>query len=136
MLTFLHRHDRRARPRSYNEQLLAAGVAVPYFIWPNVAPFIRDPEVPEPRMPIGHAKLDAARRAVAHARHDGLGVFAASNPLRLLPFEVRYLARTTTGTSRSRPGPDRWVIDLSAGTSDLLPPTATSRYRTSRTVSS
>ncbi|MGH2687751.1 MAG: hypothetical protein ACRDKW_02950 [Actinomycetota bacterium] len=121
-LTFLHRDDRQAHPRSYNEQLLAAGVAVPYFIWPNVAPFVRDATVPEPGIPIEHAKLDRARRAVAQARHDGLGVFAADNPLRLLPFELRYLARTTGGTNRIRPGPDRWVIDLSAATRDLLAP--------------
>ena len=32
--------------------------------------------------------------------------------MRLLPFEVRYLARTTNGPNPSRPGPDRWVIDV------------------------
>jgi hypothetical protein len=41
-LSFVHRDDRVARPRPYNEGLLAAGVAVPYFIWPNVAPFVRE----------------------------------------------------------------------------------------------
>jgi hypothetical protein len=40
----------------------------------------------------------------------------------LLPFELRYLARTTRGPNPSRPGPDRWVIDIAAGTSALLPP--------------
>jgi hypothetical protein len=44
------------------------------------------------------------------------------DPLRLLPFELRYLARTTTGTSPHRSGPDRWVIDISTPTSDLLGP--------------
>jgi hypothetical protein len=44
--------------------------------------------------------------------------------LRLLPFELRYLARTTTySLNPSRPGPDRWVIDIAAGTGKLpLPP--------------
>jgi hypothetical protein len=45
-LTFLHRNDQTAKPRPYNEQLLAAGVAAPYLIWPNVAPFVRDRRVP------------------------------------------------------------------------------------------
>jgi hypothetical protein len=35
-LTFLHRDDQTAKPRPYNEQLLAAGVAAPYFIWPTL----------------------------------------------------------------------------------------------------
>jgi hypothetical protein len=40
----------------------------------------------------------------------------------LLPFELRYLARATTGTSPHRSGPDRWVIDISTPTSNLLGP--------------
>jgi hypothetical protein len=51
-----------------------------------------------------------------------LGIFAAGNGLRLLPFELRYLARTRNGPNPSRPGPDRWVIDIPAGTGELLPP--------------
>src|SRR5262245_42623897 len=67
------------------------------------------------------ATLDAARQAIRDARAHHDGIFTAGDPLRLLPFELRYLARTTTdGTSR--PGPDRWVIDLSQPTEILLPP--------------
>jgi endonuclease YncB( thermonuclease family) len=121
-LTFLHRDDQTAKPRPYNEQLLAAGVAAPYFIWPNVAPFVRDRRVPQPGVPIGGTHLDAARTAVASARQNQLGIFAAGNRLRLLAFELRYLARTTNGPNPSRPGPDRWVINIPGGTGELLPP--------------
>jgi hypothetical protein len=71
LLAFVHRDDPVAQPRPYNEHLLAGGVALPYFIWPNVAPFIREADVPEPGVPIGGAHLDAARNAVATARTAG-----------------------------------------------------------------
>jgi hypothetical protein len=122
LLAFVDRDDPVAQPRPYNEHLLAAGVALPYFIWPNVAPFIREADVPEPGVPIGGAHLDAARNAVATARTEQRGIFAPPDPLRLLPFELRYLARATTGTSPHRSGPDRWVIDISTPTSNLLGP--------------
>jgi endonuclease YncB( thermonuclease family) len=121
-LSFLHRDDRTVKPRPYNEQLLATGVAVPYFIWPNIVPFVRDRRVPQPGAPIRGTHLDAARQAVATARQNQIGIFEPGNPLRLLPFELRYLARTMSGPNPSRPGPDRWVIDIPAGTSQLLPP--------------
>jgi hypothetical protein len=133
-LTFLHRNDQTAKPRPYNEQLLAAGVAAPYLIWPNVAPFVHDRRVPQPDVPIGGIHLDAARNAVASARQNQLGIFAARNGLRLLP-ELRYLARTTNGPNPSRPGPDR-VRDIPAGTGEPLPPHRLSKFRTSRTASS
>jgi hypothetical protein len=47
--------------------------------------------------------LDAARNAVASARQNQLGIFATRNGLRLLPFELRYPARTTNGPNPSRP---------------------------------
>lgn len=110
------------RPRSYNERLLAAGVANPYFIWPNVDPFFKKPSVAAAVIPPGGAAklaggdnaLGDARQAVRAAREQGLGLFEAGDPLRLQAFEVRYL-------SRRRP-PDRWVIDLSDAGDALIPP--------------
>jgi hypothetical protein len=58
--------------------------------------------------------LDEARGWVRQAREGGQGVWSPSQPLRLLPFELRFLARRTP--------PDRWVIDLSAGDDRLLGP--------------
>ncbi|MDQ3302315.1 MAG: hypothetical protein M3518_03060 [Actinomycetota bacterium] len=108
------------RPRSYNERLLAAGVVSPYFIWPNVDPFVRKPSVADAVPAPGSAaelaaggSLGAARESVREARDLGVGIFG-EGPLRLLPFEVRYLAR--------RRPPDRWVIDLSSDGDALIPP--------------
>lgn len=58
--------------------------------------------------------LDEARRWVREARDERKGVWRADYPLRLLPFELRFLAR--------RKPPDRWVIDLSASDDLLLAP--------------
>jgi endonuclease YncB( thermonuclease family) len=110
------------RPRSYNERLLAAGLALPYFIWPNVEPF-RAPRpllasVPTPRQLPALAEegaLGAARRAVQAARAARLGVYDDVDPLRLEPFELRFLGR--------REMPSRWLVDLSGASGDvLLPP--------------
>ena len=51
---------------------------------------------------------------MAAARERGSGIWSASDPLRLLPFELRYLARAAP--------PDRWVIDLSEADNRLLAP--------------
>jgi len=120
------------RPRPYNERLLIGGLVTPYFIWPNIDPFRKQPSldkaVPRPGAPINDANLDRARKAVRDARTNHLGVFSAADPLKLLPFELRYLARTFSdpgghGGQRVRGGPDRWVIDLAAADDRLLPPT-------------
>ena len=55
--------------------------------------------------------LDAARESVRQARQQSVGIFDPENPLRIYPFELRFLSRRTP--------PERWVIDLSAG-DDLL----------------
>lgn len=113
------------RPPSYNERLLRQGQATPYFIWPNLDPYRRQSSpvdaVPEPGgiAPAGAAKtasqpLDDAREWVREARQAGLGVWDANDPLRLFPFELRFLSR--------RAAPDRWVLDLSAGDDRLLAP--------------
>jgi hypothetical protein len=114
--------DPEPRPRSYNERLLALGHVSPYFIWPNLDPYMQPGRlvdavpVPNTDAPAGvtadeRASFDAARESVRQARLAGLGVFSQANLLRVFPFELRFL-------SRRRP-PDRWVIDLSAG-DDLL----------------
>ena len=110
------------RPDSYNERLLAMGEVTPYFIWPNLDPYQRPKRlvdaVPQPGgiSPAGmtaadQQPLDDARRSVREARQNGLGVFSPADPLRIYPFELRFLSR--------RKPPDRWVIDLGAG-DDLL----------------
>jgi hypothetical protein len=109
---------------SYNERLLAAGWVSPYFIWPNINPFRRAGSITEAVRPPGGAaelaerdvSLRAARAAVAQARDDRVGLYEAADPLRLLPFELRFLGR--------RQPPDRWLVDLSSDDNVLLPPQA------------
>ena len=116
LLCYLNRDQPRPpRPPSYNERLLVAGAVLPYFIWPNVDPFRTQASlvaaVPRP----GAAPpLRAERAAVADARERRLGVWGGEEPLRLLPFELRYLARLGP--------PDRWVLDLAARDDRLLAP--------------
>jgi endonuclease YncB( thermonuclease family) len=114
--------DPEPRPKSYNERLLALGHVTPYFIWPNLDPY-RPPRRPVDAVPVPHTiapvdvtleeleSLDVARESVRQARRQELGVFDPANPLRVYPFELRFLSRRTP--------PERWVIDLSAG-DDLL----------------
>ncbi|MCC6460183.1 MAG: hypothetical protein IT260_06915 [Saprospiraceae bacterium] len=108
---------------SYNERQLSNGAALPYFIWPNIQPFLSiRPFAPEHVRPESFwktvqrsSKLKQARNGVASARAAGLGVFSPDDPLRLAPFELRFLAR------KSRP--DRFVIDLGKpGANQLLRP--------------
>lgn len=108
------------RPVSYNERLLIAGMACPYFIWPNVNPFRRAKSlaeaVPTPGdiNEISNSKsgLGTARKWVRQAREHQIGIFDAANPLKLLPFELRFLSRQAA--------PNRWVIDLSDPTTRKL----------------
>jgi endonuclease YncB( thermonuclease family) len=129
-LCFINRRQEDAtlpepRPLSYNERLLEAGVACPYFIWPNVNPFRRQPclvdAVPRPAAIADTAEgqngLGQARQWVRNARQQHLGIFSATDPLMLQPFELRFLSRRTA--------PSRWVIDLSdTSTRYLMHPTA------------
>jgi endonuclease YncB( thermonuclease family) len=116
LLCYLNREQPRPpRPPTYNERLLVAGEVLPYFIWPNVDPFRVQPSlvaaVPRP----GAAPpLRDERAAAAAARSQRLGVWGGDEPLRLFPFELRYLARLTP--------PERWVIDLEARDDRLLAP--------------
>lgn len=112
------------RPRSYNERLLQAAMVSPYFIWPNINPFRRQRSVtaavilPNTANDVAKADktLDLARGWMQDGRQKQIGIFAANNPLRLEPFEVRFLAR--------RSPPHRWVIDLSQNDDILLKPQA------------
>jgi endonuclease YncB( thermonuclease family) len=128
LLGFLHpdQPDTPAGQRlgSYNERLLAAGWVSAYFIWPNINPFRRAGSVvaavPRPggaaELAENDASLRAARGAVAAARRDEVGLYQAGDPLRVLPFELRFLSR--------RQPPDRWLVDLSSDAKVLLPPQA------------
>src|SRR5215218_10334184 len=128
-LAFLHQ-DRPAGQRkpSYNEQLIDDGLVAPYAIWPNINPFRKASNLlqaaPSPGQ-LADSELDQMRQAVKDTRNANTGIYEKADPLRLLPFELRYLARTTiVGQRKTRPGPDRWVIDLTAGDDRIHPPHA------------
>jgi hypothetical protein len=125
-LTFINRNQPQAtvpgpRPPSYNERQLAAGRALPYFIWPNIDPFREAATIVEavPRPGTSRAvaetgDLKHARAAVKQARASGLGVFDPADALRFMAFEVRYLGRAEV--------PVRAVIDLSTDDAVILRP--------------
>jgi len=110
------------RPGTYNERLLKLGLVSPYFIWPNIDPFRKQDELTQAVLKPGKANhvattepaLASARASVAAARQGNVGLFGGADPLRLQPFEVRFLAR--------RQPPDRWVIDLGKGDDVLIRP--------------
>jgi hypothetical protein len=62
----------------------------------------------------GHNALGEARAWVRDARDAPTGVFDEEEPLRLQPFEVRFLSR--------REPPNRWVIDLGKDDDVLIQP--------------
>ena len=125
-LAFVNRNQKdpnipTPRPPSYNERQLEKGVALPFFIWPNVDPF-REVTLLDAVLEPGSAAevaerpgaLRRARRFVQEARTGKHGVFDPADPLRLEAFEIRYLAR--------RQATDRAVIDLSRSDDVLLDP--------------
>lgn len=123
LLGYVNKEQRsKPRPPDYNGRLLAAGFALPYFIWPNINPFRKQTSMVDAVPPPGGAaalanresSLRAARMAVRAARDEQRGVFEAADPLRLEPFELRYLA--------GRRPPSRWVLDLTSDGDMLLPP--------------
>lgn len=123
------RDEPTPRPDHYQERLLEAGLVMPFFIWPNVDPFIKlerkgslaDAVI----LPNGHtlgahdrrltvADLSNAKKApaftkartdCARARQKGDGIFSKNNELAMEPNEIRFLS--------SGKLPRRWVIDLS-----------------------
>lgn len=111
------------RPLDYNRRLLKEGLVTPYFIWPNVDPFRTKGDIHDAVIEPGTAKTEAegpgklrdVRTSVQKARQAGMGIFDKANPLKLLPFELRFLADGRA--------PARWVIDLSKNDDVLIPPT-------------
>ncbi|HNG88571.1 MAG TPA: hypothetical protein PK858_00145, partial [Saprospiraceae bacterium] len=97
---------------SYNERQLLNGSALPYFIWPNLQPFLSIPAFSEDavrpnqfwKRVNGSKKLQEARRLTAQARTAGLGLHDPAHPLLLRASELRYISR--------KKGPDRYVINL------------------------
>ncbi len=114
--------DESPRPADYNARLLERALALPYFIWPNVNPFRRQPSLPDAVPAPGRAAavadeektLRQAREMIRTARAEKRGLFDANDPLRLEAFELRYLA------GRRLPG--RWLVDLSGSADELVPP--------------
>ena len=129
LLCYLHPDLPKDAPKqpSYNERLLEAARVIPYFIWPNVDPFVHfafaqtgsiQDAIPKPdevdTLVARSPKLKRAREWVASARQSGKGVYSHNDRLRLLPFELRFISR--------RKPPDRWVLDLSSTDGVLLQP--------------
>lgn len=110
--------NRNRRPKySYNERLLQEGFVIPYFIWPNVAPFNKMSILEAVRNPIEFRTLANESKALSEARQwcrkmraQPGSIYDPSLGLWILPFELRYLA--------GRISPKRYVIDLGANSSD------------------
>ena len=93
---------------TYNEKMLKEGLAVPYFIFPNISPFVNESIInsvpcPDEFFSIVNkegSSLYEARKMVKGADKRGLGVFDKHNPLLLLPFELRFLCDRSTGSNR------------------------------------
>ena len=128
LLSYVNRNQSKEtssepRPLSYNERLLVSAAASPYFIFPNISPFynnkLEDSVELSPsnfRNKIKHdSKLRFARESVRKARdEDKNGIYDSNNPLKIQPFELRFLAQ--------RRLPNRWVIDLSKEDNFLIIP--------------
>lgn len=108
---------------SYNEHQLASGYGIPYFIWPNVQPFMNaDPFKENNIQPEKFRKklskpnkLTEARKKFSEARKNRMGIYTKGMELKLMPFEFRFISRGK--------GPDRYVIDLSdTGSQQLIQP--------------
>ncbi|HZQ71159.1 MAG TPA: hypothetical protein VFA68_21720 [Terriglobales bacterium] len=122
LLAFINREDPSpSRPPDYNVRQLENGVACPYFIWPNVGKYsgktLLDLVLKPNKAREWAAEdkyLKQVRSAAASARQKNLGIFDKHDPLKLAPFELRYLAQ--------RRAPERWVIDLSKSDDVLVTP--------------
>lgn len=110
------------RPPTYNRRMLEKGLAFPYFIWPNINPWDRPTSIISAVVPVGSAKdmaeadqeLKTARQHVKAARANHQGIFDATTPCLLEPFELRAIARRSL--------PSRYVIDLTQNSDQLIPP--------------
>jgi len=112
-----------AKKLSYNERQLATGWATPYFIWPNIQPFLsikafsKENVLPQYfwKLVKKASRLHQVRKFVSDARSSNKGIFSGTNPLKLMPFELRIISR--------KKSPDRYVIDLrDEGNNVLLKP--------------
>src|SRR5215203_1550278 len=107
---------------SYSERMLETGFAAPYFIWPNLNPFMKSGSIVEAVPDINNfqetinksKRLCDARNFVKKARDLKIGIFNKSTLLLLSLFELRYLAR--------RGLPDRYVLDMSVAKPKLISP--------------
>jgi endonuclease YncB( thermonuclease family) len=123
LLAYINRSQKNdPRPLDYNSRMLRAGMANPYFIWPNINPFRKQKStrdsVPDANsantIATKESTLRQARQWVQDARTQGLGLFKCGDPLKLQPFELRFLAQ--------RRVPNRWMIDLSKNNDVLIHP--------------
>ncbi|MBX9777793.1 MAG: hypothetical protein K2Y71_25730 [Xanthobacteraceae bacterium] len=126
VLAFLRPEQRDAPPHqrlpSYNTRQLAEGMALPYFIWPNIDPFRKAGLIseavftpPELRQRVRAAPtLRGAREAVSQARQARVPqtIFDPQQPLKLGAFELRFLA--------DKRAPSRLVIDLAAADNEAI----------------
>ena len=110
------------RPVTYNLRLLQAARVCPYFVWPNIPPFGKQDFLLKAVVPPGKANetaegdetLRLIRKSMRNARELKIGIFDGNDPLKLEPFEIRFLSR--------RYPPDRWLIDLGRNDDKLIPP--------------
>lgn len=110
------------RPPTYNQRMLERGLAFPYFIWPNINPYDLGDSIMDSVIKPGTAaeaaaanrEMTTARTNVQNARRQHLGVFSATDPAMLEPFELRAIARRTL--------PGRYLIDLSKNENVLIHP--------------
>lgn len=110
------------RPPTYNQRMLERGLAFPYFIWPNINPWQLSDSVAEAIVKPGTAakvmaenqEIRFARDNVGKARQNHIGLFDASSPALLEPFELRAIAR--------RELPSRYLIDMSRNDDVLIHP--------------
>ncbi|HSA75300.1 MAG TPA: hypothetical protein VLE21_03850 [Candidatus Nitrosocosmicus sp.] len=130
LLAYVHQ-DKEAEERgpniSYNELMLKAGYAIPYYIFPNIDPFIKYnsildaiPDVHGDRFAFFRliqksSKLRKAREAITEIRNrTEPSLFTGEDSLKLLPFELRFLQR--------RQRLNKYVMDLSNPEPIIYPP--------------
>src|SRR5262245_7217459 len=110
------------RRLEYNTRQLADGMALPYFIWPNIDPFRKASLISEavfaPAVLRQRARsspaLNHARNAVRSARQARAPgtLYDPQQPLKLAAFELRFLA--------DQRSPARAVIDLAAAEAEPI----------------
>jgi len=102
LLAFIGRYAKSKRDRgdTYNLQQLKAGMAINYFIYPNLVDLNQRARVRD----VDNRHVSLARQSVIAARESHLGIWDEAKPLILWPFEFRLLIR--------RDPPSRYCADL------------------------